>query len=113
MSLIPNAFANTASATTSASNGFLSFLPMIVIFALFWLLLIRPQQKKLKLHNAMLAALDVGNEVVTSGGIIGKITKLQDQTVSVEIANNVVITVQRSAITNKIEKNSTELTNKK
>jgi len=110
MSLIPNAFAAdvasaTGAATTHASSAqstFMSFLPMIVIFALFWFLLIRPQQKKTKLHNQMLSALSVGDEVVTSGGILGKIAKISDSVINLEVAANVVIQVQRSTVSGKI-----------
>lgn len=108
MSLIPNAFADGAVAAASSplSSGFMQFAPMIVIFALFWLLLIRPQQKKMKLHNQMLSALDKGAKVLTSGGLIGTIVKIyEDGLVDLEVANNVVVKIQRSAITGKFDAN--------
>lgn len=107
-SFIPQAFAadvvaaSGAAHASSAQSTFMSFLPMIVIFALFWFLLIRPQQKKTKLHNQMLSALSAGDEVVTSGGIIGKIAKITDQVVHLEVAANVVIQVQRSTVAGKV-----------
>lgn len=104
MSLIPSAFAATAS--TGASSGatnFMSFLPMIVIFVLFWFLLIRPQQKKAKEHSKMVSALKAGDEVITTGGILGKITKTTDQFILLEIASNVVIHVQKNTIAGKTE----------
>ena len=75
-----------------------SFLPMIVIFALLYFMMIRPQQKKAKETRAMLAALQKGDEVVTAGGIVGKISKLGDQYATIEIANGVEMNVQRGAV---------------
>ena len=72
--------------------------PLLLIFAVFYFLLIRPQQKKAKEHRAMLGALQKGDEVVTAGGLIGKVTKLSDQYATVEIAPGVETPVQRSAI---------------
>ena len=76
----------------------MAFLPMVAIFVVFYFLLIRPQQKRAKETKAMLAALQKGDEVVTAGGIVGKISKLDDAYVTVEIAPNVEIKLQRSAI---------------
>lgn len=80
------------------------FLPMIVIFVLFWFLLIRPQQKRAKELKQMLAALNKGDEVITQGGLIGRISKLTDQYAGLEVAEGVEILVQRGAITAKLEK---------
>ena len=81
----------------------MSFLPMIVIFILFWFLLIRPQQKKAKEHAKMISELKIGDEVVTTGGILGKISKVTDQFTLLEIANNVIIHVQKNTIAGKVE----------
>jgi len=94
--LITNAYAQ-------APGGFpggdlMTFLPMIAIFVVFYFLLIRPQQKRAKETRAMLEALQKGDEVVTAGGLVGKIAKLTDQYAAVEIAPNVEINVQRVAI---------------
>jgi len=94
--LISNAFAQGTSATSGAD--IMAFLPMILIFVVFYFLLIRPQQKKSKEHRAMLEALQKGDEVVTAGGLVGKVSKLTDQYASVEIAPSVEISVQRQAI---------------
>src|SRR5438552_2116625 len=75
-----------------------SFLPMIAIFVVFYFLLIRPQQKKAKETRAMLSALQKGDEVVTAGGIVGRISKLGDQYATIEIANGVEMNVQRAAV---------------
>lgn len=104
MSFIPNAYAAGASATNHSGFDFISFLPMVIIFALFWLLLIRPQQKKAKEHQNMISLLQKGDEIMTSGGIIGKITKVEEQYISLEIAYNVDIIIQKTAIASKVEK---------
>jgi preprotein translocase subunit YajC len=79
----------------------MQFAPLILIFGVFYLLVIRPQQKKSKLHAAMINELKAGDVVVTQGGIIGKITGSKDIEVTVEISQGVRIRVLRSAITNK------------
>ncbi|PYR95257.1 MAG: preprotein translocase subunit YajC, partial [Acidobacteria bacterium] len=79
-------------------------LPMLAIFAVFYFMLIRPQQKKAKETRAMLESLEKGNEVVTAGGIVGRITKLTDQYAVVEVANGVEMTVQRGAISQLLPK---------
>jgi preprotein translocase subunit YajC len=101
--LITPAYAQAAGSTSQADT-LLTFLPMVAIFIVFYFLLIRPQQKKAKESRAMLDALEKGNEVVTAGGIVGKITKLNDQYASVEIAPNVELTVQRGAISQLLPK---------
>ena len=76
----------------------LSFLPLILIFVVFYFLLIRPQNKRQKEHREMVANLGVGDEVVTAGGVLGKVTEISEQFVQVEVANGVVIKVQRHTI---------------
>ncbi|WP_410498771.1 preprotein translocase subunit YajC [Chitinibacter sp. S2-10] len=93
-----------AAAAPGPEASFMSFLPMIVIFVIFWFLMIRPQQKKAKEHQAMLGALQKGDEVSTSGGLLGRISKLNDQYVTLEIANGVEIVIQRAAIGQRLEK---------
>jgi preprotein translocase subunit YajC len=75
-----------------------SFLPLIVIFVLFYFMLIRPQMKRAKEQRNMLSALQKGDEVVTTGGTVGRITKVGEGYVSVEVAENVVIHVQKQAV---------------
>jgi preprotein translocase subunit YajC len=79
-------------------GDYTSFLMMIAIFAVFYFLLIRPQQKKAKEARAMLEALQKGDEIVTAGGVLGKISKLGDQYLTIEIASGTEIMVQRGAI---------------
>ena len=101
--LISPAYAQAAS---SGGTGDLlaTMLPMVAIFAIFYFLMIRPQQRKQKEHRAMLAALENGNEVVTAGGIAGRVSKIDDQYVTVEIAQGVEIHVQRHAVSQLLPK---------
>ena len=71
---------------------------MIIIFVLFYFMLIRPQMKQAKQQKTMIDALKAGDEVATTGGVLGKVTKVGDNFVSVEIANNTVINVQKHAV---------------
>ena len=82
-----------------SSSGFAQFIPLILIFVIFYFFLIRPQQKKIKDHKLMVSALKRGDEVVTSGGIIGKIDKvLEDDKIDLLISDNVKIQVVKSTI---------------
>jgi preprotein translocase subunit YajC len=93
---ISPAYAQASGATPG--GDLLTFLPMIAIVVVFYFLLIRPQQKRAKETKSMLEALQKGDEIVTAGGVVGKIAKLTDAYATVEIAPNVEVTVQRSAI---------------
>jgi preprotein translocase subunit YajC len=97
-------FISNAYAATATTTDFTSFLPLIVIFVLFFFMIIRPQMKQAKEQRNMIAALQKGDEVVTSGGIVGKITKVTETFVSVEIAPNTEITVQKHAIQSALPK---------
>ena len=82
-----------------SGSGFAQFVPLILIFVIFYFFLIRPQQKKIKDHKLMVSALKRGDEVVTSGGIIGKIDKvLEDDKIDLLISDNVKIQVVKSTI---------------
>lgn len=89
---------NAYAATGLASNDLMSFLPLVVIFVLFFFMIIRPQMKQAKVQRNMIAALQKDDEVVTSGGIVGRITQVSDTFVTLEIATNTEINVQRQAI---------------
>lgn len=95
--MISNAFAQAASGA-DPSSGWLSMLPMILMFVVLYFLMIRPQQKKAKEHKSLLDALAAGDEVITSGGIAGKVASVGENFVKVEIASGVEITVQKPAI---------------
>lgn len=79
-------------------DALVSFLPLILIFVVFYFLLIRPQNKRQKEHREMVANLSVGDEVVTAGGVLGKVTELGEQFVQVEVSDGVVLKVQRHTI---------------
>ncbi len=89
---------NAYAAPSTAGGDLMSFLPIIVIFVLFYFMLIRPQMKQAKLQKAMIDALKTGDEVATVGGMIGKITKVGDNFLSIEIATNTTINVQKHAV---------------
>jgi len=100
---ISSAYAQ-ASGTSSPTDMLTSFLPMIAIFVVFYFLLIRPQQKRSREQRELLAALDKGNEVITGGGLVGRISKISDQYVTLEIASGVEVTVQRGSVTQLLPK---------
>ena len=87
-------------------QGLESLIPLILIFGIMYFLLIRPQQKKLKEHQAMIAALRRGDQVITQGGLIGKVTKVKDEgnEIEVEIATGVTVRVVRSTIASVVSK---------
>ena len=94
---ISNAYAQQAGGG-AAGGGMQMIIFMGLFFVVFYFLLIRPQNKRAKEHKAMLAALAVGNEVVTSGGILGKVTEVSETFVSIEISPGIVIKVQRNQV---------------
>ncbi len=107
MFLITSAVASSPVAATPNAGGFdpIQFLPMVLIFGVMYFLLIRPQQKKAKEHQATIAGLRKGDRVVTSGGIIGVVHKVDsDAEVTVEIADNVNVRVLRATIANILTK---------
>ncbi|MGC9369888.1 MAG: preprotein translocase subunit YajC [Paracoccaceae bacterium] len=94
-----------AQAAGGAGGAFTSFVPLILIFAIMYFLLIRPQQKKMKEHKAMVDALRRGDQVVTQGGIIGKVSKVKEgDEVEVEIAEGVKVRVVRATISQVLSK---------
>ena len=94
--IISPAYAQAAAG--GAESGFLSFLPIILMFGVLYFLMIRPQMKRAKEQKAMVEALQKGNEVIAAGGVIGRITKLSEQYVTLEIAPNTEIVVQRGTV---------------
>ena len=92
-----------------SGSGFAQFIPLILIFVIFYFFLIRPQQKKVKEHKLMVAALKRGDEVVTSGGIIGRVERvLGDDKVDLSISENVTIQVVQSTIQSLLNKPDTK-----
>ncbi|HNJ76406.1 MAG: preprotein translocase subunit YajC [Rhodocyclaceae bacterium] len=96
--LISVAHAQQAAGAADPAGGLMQFLPIILMFVVLWFLMIRPQQKKAKEHQAMLAALAKGDEVVTGGGIAGRVAKIGENYVSVEVSEGVEVQVQKPAI---------------
>jgi preprotein translocase subunit YajC len=86
------------------AGGLLGFVPILLIFVIMYFLMIRPQQKKLKQHKAMVEALRRGDQVITSGGLIGKVTKVADTEVEVELAQNVKVRVVKNTIAQVVSK---------
>ncbi len=79
-------------------DPFISLLPLVLVFVVFYFLLIRPQQKRAKEHREMVGKLTVGDEVVTAGGMVGRVTEVKDQFLRVEIAKDVEVVVQRHTV---------------
>lgn len=102
MLFISEAFAENATAAAAAvsePSPITGFLPLVVMMAAFYFLLIRPQQKKMSEHKKMIAALQKGDKVVTSGGILGVVSKVEDDgIVQVEIANGVVVKLEKGSV---------------
>ena len=100
--LIPSAYAQAAGG--AQPSAFLQLLPLVLIFVVFYFLLIRPQAKRAKEHKAMVSALAVGDEVVMSGGMLGKVTEAGDQFLTVEVADGVRVKIQRHTVASVLPK---------
>lgn len=101
--LISNAFAQSAPAGGDA-GGLMSFIPLILMFVVLYFIMIRPQMKRQKETKAMLEALAAGDEVITAGGILGKVTAVKDQYVTVEIVPGTEVQMQKNAVTSVLPK---------
>ena len=98
---ISNAFAQTAPAAASGGDmgsSLMSMLPLVLMFVVLYFIMIRPQMKKQKEHRAMIDALAKGDEVVTAGGMLGKVTSLAEGFVTLQVANGVEVQMQRSSV---------------
>ncbi len=99
---ISSAFAQTAPAAAAGGGDLMSsltgMLPLVLMFVVLYFVMIRPQMKRQKEHRAMIEAIAKGDEVATAGGIIGKVTRLSEGFLHIEIANNVEVQIQRSAV---------------
>ena len=106
--LISSAYAQTAPAAAAAGGDLMSslggMLPLVLMFVVLYFIMIRPQMKRQKEHRAMIEALAKGDEVATSGGVLGKVTRLNESTLHVEIAEGVEVQVQRSAVSQVLPK---------
>ena len=106
---ISSAFAQTAPAAAAGGDmqsSLMSMLPLLLMFVVLYFVMIRPQMKKQKEHKAMIDALAKGDEIVTAGGFLGKVSKLGDGYLNVEIANGVEVQMQRSAVIQVLPKGS-------
>jgi preprotein translocase subunit YajC len=95
--LISNAWADAA-ATPAAQDGTFSMIMIAAIFILFYFMLIRPQNKRAKEHRDLIGKLQVGDEIVTSGGLLGKVVSLDEQFIKISLAAGVDVSLQRSAV---------------
>ncbi len=99
---ISSAFAQTAPAAAAAGgdmqSSLMSMLPLLLMFVVLYFVMIRPQMKKQKEHKTMIDALAKGDEIITAGGFLGKVSKLGDSFLSIELANGVEVQMQRSAV---------------
>ena len=96
---ISQALAQTAPAAAGdAQSSLLSLLPLVLMFVVLYFIMIRPQMKRQKEHKTMVEALAKGDEIVTAGGVLGRVTKLGDTFLSIEVANGVELQVQRSSV---------------
>lgn len=95
---VDTAHAMGAQGQSGSDNPILGFMPFILIMVVFYFLMIRPQQKRQKAHQTMLDAIKRGDNIVTNGGLIGKVTGVTDENLTVEIAQDVKVKVLRSAI---------------
>lgn len=99
MFFISNAYAQSPLDSLGLGSNLTSFLPLVLMFVVMYFLMIRPQQKRAKEQKAMMEALAKGDEVVTAGGILGKIAKVNDGYITVEVAVGTEIVVQKSSVT--------------
>ena len=95
---ISQAFAQTAPAASGGESSLFSLLPIVLMFVVLYFIMIRPQMKRQKEHKSMVEALAKGDEVVIAGGVLGKVSKMGDSYLHVEIANGVEIQVQRASV---------------
>ena len=101
---ISSAYAQTAAAGGDLQSSLMSMLPLVLMFAVLYFVMIRPQMKRQKEARAMVEALAKGDEVVTAGGMLGRISKIGDTYLGVEIAQGVEVQVQRSAVSQVLPK---------
>lgn len=90
------------------SDIFASLLPLIVLFAIFYFLVIRPQQKQAKAHKEMLGALKKGDKIITNGGLIGEVVKPEEDFIKVKLNDDTTVKVSREYVAKKIEKSADE-----
>lgn len=106
--LIASAMAQDATADAPSMLG--TFIPLILIVVIFWFLLIRPQMKRNKEHRQLVASISAGDEIVTAGGILGRVTQVGDSFVTVKLADNVEIKLQKHSVAQVVPKGTIDAT---
>ena len=112
--LVSDAFAQTSEAASNQDFSFTSFVPLLLIFGVFYFLIIRPQSKKYKEHQEMVNNLKIGNKVITSGGIIGVVKDIdnKENLVKIEVSNGVVVEILKNYVSELVIKNKDKTKNK-
>ena len=102
--IISTTAAGAAAAPASSTAAFIvNTAPLVLVFVIFWVLMIRPQQKRMRAHQAEIAAVKKGDRVVTGGGLIGRVTKVGETEVEVELAQGVKVTAVKSTLTQVVD----------
>ncbi|MDR1848690.1 MAG: preprotein translocase subunit YajC [Zoogloeaceae bacterium] len=96
--MISLAYAQEAAAQAQPSGGLMSFLPMLLLFGVIWFMMIRPQMKRAKEHRQLVEGLQKGDEIITQGGLTGRVTKVGETYVSLEVASGTEVLMQRDAV---------------
>ena len=106
---------NSLLAASAAPSGtaafFFNVFPLVLVFLIFWILMIRPQQKRMKEHQAQIEAVKKGDRVVTGGGLIGKVTKVTDNEVEVELGQGVRVTAVKSTLSQVVDPSAAKAAN--
>ena len=97
--MVSEAFAMAGGASKGGGQGYEGLIMLVLMFAIFYFLLIRPQQKRAKQHRELVSALKSGDQVVTAGGVHGKVAAVEETTVTIEVATGVKIKVNRASVT--------------
>ena len=100
-----------AAAPSGGASFFVQTIPLVLVFVIFWFLMIRPQQRRMKDHQAQIAAVKKGDRVVTGGGLIGKVTKVTDTEVEVELAQGIRVMAVKSTLTQVVDPKSAKPAN--
>lgn len=98
--------ANGAAASGGGAAFFIQMVPLLAIFVIFWFLLIRPQQRRMKAHQAKITAVQKGDQVVTGGGLVGKVTKVEDDHVEIELAPQMRVRAVKSTLSDVVSTRS-------
>ncbi len=101
--MINNSLLAAAAVPSGASAFFFNVFPLVLVFIIFWFLMIRPQQKRMREHQAQIAAVKKGDRVVTGGGLVGKVIKVSDSEVELELGQGVRVTAIKSTLTQVID----------